>query len=228
MKNCCLALLLIIGTTLTASAQKWQAGSFTDSKGIRQTGFINPNPKGKSPVKEEAFIEYKLDDKMNPIKLSAGELRSFTIGRDSFVVAHAPGNTMWAGKEFDFVRVVLNEEIKLYTGKGAGKSGGFGIRPGLSGGFGMDSGGYGGVGGGVGISLGGNGNGDRQKIAYYFGANTAEMMMLTPINFNDIMSDIMGDEPEVVNLIQQNKFNLNNIDKLIEYFNKVKTSHQQQ
>ncbi|MCC8407593.1 hypothetical protein LJ707_01530 [Mucilaginibacter sp. UR6-1] len=53
------------------------------------------------------------------------------------------------------------------------------------------------------------------------------MMLLTPINFNDIMSDIMGDEPEVVGLIQQNKFNLNNIDKLIEYFNKVKASHQQ-
>ncbi|MCC8407594.1 hypothetical protein LJ707_01535 [Mucilaginibacter sp. UR6-1] len=113
MKNCCLAILLLTITTLTASAQKWQAGSFTDAKGIRQTGFINPNPKGKGPVKEEAFIEYKLDDKMNPIKLSAGELRSFTIGRDSFVVAHAPGNTMWAGKELDFVQVVLNEEINF-------------------------------------------------------------------------------------------------------------------
>lgn len=224
MKNCFLAILFLLTTSITASAQKWQAGTFTDAKGIRQTGFINPNPKGKGPVKEEAFIEYKLDDKMNPIKLSAGELRSFTIGLDSFVVAHAPGNTMWAGKEFDFVKVVLDEEIKLYTGKGAGKSGGFGIRPGLSGGFGMGGGGYGGVGGGVGISLGGGG---KQKTAYYFGANTAEMMLLTPINFNDIMSDIMGDEPEVVSLIQQNKFNLNNIDKLIEYFYKVKASHQQ-
>lgn len=228
MKNCCTAILLFIISTVTAYAQKWQAGSFTDTKGIRQTGFINPNPKGKGPVKEEAFIEYKLDDKMNSIKLSAGELRSFTIGRDSFVVAHAPGNTMWAGKEFDFVRVVLNEEIKLYTGKGGKGKSGFGIRPSLSGGFGLGSGGYGGVGGGVGISLGGNGNGDRQKTAYYFGANTAEMMLLTPINFNDIMCDIMGDEPEVVNLIRQNKFNLNNIDKLIEYFEKVKASRQQQ
>ncbi|WP_345209237.1 hypothetical protein [Mucilaginibacter gynuensis] len=209
---------------LTATAQKWQPGVFTDIKGNTETGFIRPNPSGKGPVKDEGFIEFKKDEKMNPIKLSAGELRSFMVGKDSFVVAHAPKNESWGSKELDFVKVVLNEEVKLYLGRGS--SGGGGFRPGLSGGIGGGSGGYGGgVGGGVGISFGGNGGGGKGKATYYFGANTSELVQLTPNNFIDIMSDIMGDEPEVVDRIHENKFNINNIEKLIAYFKAVKAEH---
>jgi uncharacterized membrane protein YgcG len=207
-----------------AFAQKWQPGSFTDIKGNKETGFIRTYPSGKGPHKDEAFIEFKQDEKINPIKLSASELQSFMAAQDSFVVAHAPGNETWAGKELDFVKVRLDEEVKLYEGRG-GSTGGGRIKPGVSGGFGMGGGGYSGMGGGVGISLGGGG--DKSKITYYFGANTAEMQQLTPINFNDIMSDIMADEPEVVEYIRQNKFNLGNIEGLIAFFKKVKEQHKQ-
>ncbi|WP_147238732.1 hypothetical protein [Mucilaginibacter hurinus] len=209
---------------LTARAQKWLPGSFTDNKGNTETGFVRIDPPGKAPVKTEAFIEFRENEKMNPIKLSAGELRSVKAGIDSFLVAYAPGNQNWNGKELDFVKVVLDEDIKLYLGKGS-RGGGFGITPGLSGGFGAGSGTYGGVGGGVGIALGGRGG--KSKTMYYFGANTAEMQPVSPANFNDIMSDIMIDEPEVVEQIRMNKYNLGNIEKLIEYYNKSKASRQQ-
>lgn len=215
-----LIILFFMLIALSAKSQKWQPGSFTDIKGNKETGFIRTSPSGKGPNKDEAFIEFRQDDKMNPIKLSASELQSFIAVQDSFVAAHPPGNETWAGKELDFVKVRLNEEVKLYEGRG-GSTGGARIKPGISGGFGMGGGGYGGMGGGVGISLGG-GRGDKTKATYYFGANTAEMQQLTPINFNDIMSDIMADEPEVVEYIRQNKFNLGNIEKLIAFFNKVK------
>jgi len=52
--------------------------------------------------------------------------------------------------------------------------------------------------------------------------------MLTPINFNDVMSDIMGDEPEVLEKIRDNQFNLGNIQKLLAYFKQVKASHKTQ
>src|SRR5580693_7633459 len=71
--------------------QKWLPGHFTDDKGNVETGLIRINPSGKAPVKDEGFIEFKEDNKSNSFKLSATELRSFVIGRDSFVVAHAPG-----------------------------------------------------------------------------------------------------------------------------------------
>ncbi|MEO6150887.1 MAG: hypothetical protein ABIN95_09265 [Mucilaginibacter sp.] len=220
-----LFIILFCGGTISAHAQKWQPGSFTDIKGNTETGFIRADPSGKGPVKDEAFIEFKHDNKMNPIKLSAGELRSFIVAQDSFVVAHAPGNQSWAGKELDFVKVVLDEEIKLYLGSGGSGGRGVSVNPGLAGGIGTGGGGYGGVGGGVGISFGGKGG--RSKTAYYFGATTAEMEPLSPINFNEIMSDIMADEPEVVDQIRQKKFHLGNIETLIAYFKKVKASHQQ-
>ncbi|RVU00662.1 hypothetical protein EOD41_11725 [Mucilaginibacter limnophilus] len=220
-------ILFFLLAATAAYAQKWLPGSINDVKGNRETGFINPYPSGKGPNKHEAFIEFKTDEKMNPIKLSAGELRSFIAGKDSFVVAHPPGNGSWNGKELDFVKVVINEEIKLYQGKGAGGGGGFKIRPGFSGGVGLGSGGYGGVGGGLGVSMGGNGNrnGEKANVGYFFGANTAEMMEVSAVNFNDIMLDIMGDEPAVANEIRKNKFNLHNIESLIDFFKKVKAAN---
>lgn len=224
-------ILLFLVAATAAQAQKWYPGSINDIKGNRETGFVNPYPSGKGPKKNEAFIEFKTDEKMNPIKLTAGELRSFVAGKDSFVVAHPPGNSDWAGKELDFVRVVINEEIKLYKGKGVGSGGGFKVRPAFSGGMGMGSGGYGGVGGGVGVMMGGNGNngsGQKGDVGYYFGANTAEMMQVSAVNFNDIMLDIMGDEPVVANEIRKNKFNLHNIEALIDFFKKVKAENAEQ
>src|ERR1700749_275629 len=100
--------ILFITVYLVANAQKWPAGAFTDMKGNRVTGFINPNPSGEGPIKDEGFIEFKDNEKTNPYKLSASDLKSFIVGKDSFVVAHAPQNSMWTKKELDFVKVEIN------------------------------------------------------------------------------------------------------------------------
>lgn len=152
------------------------------------------------------------------------------VGQDSFVVAHAPHNETWTKQELDFVKVVLNEDLKLYMINGGSTGGGgFGVHPGVSVGTGLGGGGYGGgMGGGLGISLGGGGgrNGGSNKVTYYYGANTAEMSQLTVDNFNDIMSEIMGDEPLAVEAIRSGKFTVGNINGLIAYFKKLKASHQ--
>lgn len=208
-----------------AWGQKWQSGSFNDVKGNRVTGFINPNPPGKGPIKDEGFIEFKDNEKTSPYKLSASDLKSFTVGKDSFVVAHAPHNTTWSKKELDFVKVELNEETKLYVavvGMGYGGSGkGIGVHP--VGGVGIGTGGYSGAGGGLAVDLGGGGGGmSKAQLTYYYGANTAEMDMITPQNFEDVMSDIMGDIPELLERIRDHQFNLGNIQKLIAYFKQAK------
>jgi hypothetical protein len=224
-----LIILFFMLTYLSAKSQKWQPGSFTDVKGNKVSGLVRENPSKKGPIKDEGFIEFKDNSKSNPYKLSASDLKSFTIGKDSFVVAHAPRNTNWTKKELDFVEVALDEETKIYVaevGTGGGGGSGIGVSPEFGGGIG--TGGYSGAGGGVAINLGG-GSGGRGKVmvTYYYGANTAEMEQLTPINFKDIMSDIMGDEPDVVDKIQAGKFNITNVDKLIAYFKEVKASHKQ-
>ncbi|MGF7038749.1 hypothetical protein [Mucilaginibacter lappiensis] len=216
-------ILFLMFCFTAAKSQKWQPGNFTDVKGNRETGFIRVNPGGKGPIKDEGFIEFKETEKNNPYKLSASDLRSFVAGKDSFVVAHAPKNESWSKEETDFVKVVLDEPTKLYVAQG-GKGGGgrgIGFSPGV--GVGVGSGGYGGgLGGGLGISLGGGGgrNGGGKTI-YYYGANTAEMARLTDENFEDIMTDIMGDEPEVVEKIKAHQYGLKNIEKLVAYFNEL-------
>lgn len=216
---------------VSAKSQKWLPGSFTDIKGNKVTGLIRENPTNKGPIKDEGYIEFKDNSKANPYKLSASDLKSFMIGRDSFVVAHAPGNSNWSKKELDFVQVALDEETKLYVANvatGSGGDGGLGsrVQPEFGGGFG--TGGYGGFGGGVGINLGGGAGRGKVITTFYYGANTAVMQQLTPINFKDVMSDIMGDEPDVVDKIQSGQFNIYNIDKLIAYFKQVKAGHKQQ
>jgi hypothetical protein len=206
-------------------AQKWMPGHFTDVKGNIETGFIRFGG-GKGPVKDEGYIEFKEDEKASPFKLSASDLKSFVVGRDSFIVAHAPGNETWARNEFDFVRVVIDSgDIKLYAAGGVKVSGGghgVGFAPEV--GTAIGSGGVGaGVGGGVSIPIGGGG-GTYEKLVYYYGENTAGMKRLNDKNFEDIMTDIMGDYPEVVDKIKAKVYILENIDRLIVYFKQVKAA----
>nr|WP_294948776.1 hypothetical protein [uncultured Mucilaginibacter sp.] len=224
------AAAVLLSINLTANAQKWQPGYFIDIKGVRSDGFIISNPGGNGPIKNEGFIEFKDGEKTEPYKLSTSDLQSYVVGKDSFVVAHAPGNETWAKKELDFVRVVVNEETKIYATRGAGSGSGMGNKVRFSPAVGLSTGGGGyggGLGGGLGISIGGGGggSGDKSKISYYYGSNTATMRHLTEENFIDVMSDAMGDEPEVVEQIRAGRFALGNMDKLVDYFNKVKASH---
>ena len=220
-------LCFILGVTVNTYAQKWQPGHFTDVKGNTETGSIRTNPPGKAPIKGEGFIEFKEDNKSEPFKLSASDLRSFVMGKDSFIVAHAPGNESWANKEFDFVRVAIDEDLKLYVAKEGGSgSRGIGFEPGV--GAGIGTGGYGGgVGGGVSIPIGGGGGG-KERAIWYFGANPAEMKPLTNENFEDIMTDMMGDYPDVVDKIHAKVYVLANIDKLVAYFKQVKAAGKSQ
>jgi hypothetical protein len=225
--NTSLVLLLLLAGN-TAMAQKWLPGHFVDVKGVTTAGYIYPNPGGRGPFRDEGFIEFKDEEHSTPYYLSARDLQSFVAGRDSFVVAHAPGNETWAKREFDFVRVAIDEPIKIYATRGAGNGGsGGGKKVSVSPELGIGTGTYGtSYGGGVGINIGGGGGGgNNNKLSYYYGSSTATMQHLTNENFVDIMSEVMADEPEVVEQIRANHFGIKNIEKLIAYFYKVRDSH---
>jgi hypothetical protein len=225
-KHAALYLLFFI-TTFSASAQKWLPGHFTDNKGVNESGLIRVNPSGKGPIKFEGYIEFKEDDKANPYKLSASDIKSFVIGQDSFVIAHAPANETWAKMDLDFVRVMIDEEpFRIYSYQGGSSGGGkSGISVSPNMGVGVGGGGYGGgVGGGIGINLGGGGGGKTGKLVYYYGATLREMKQLDDQNFVDIMSDVMADQPDVVERIHNKEFTLKNIEKLVAYYKSVQQS----
>ena len=217
-------MLMIVSANLYA--QKWQPGHFTDVKGNIESGFIRFGG-DKGAIKGEGFIEFREDNKTGPFKLSASDLKSFVVGKDSFVVAHAPGTETWAKNDFDFVKVVLDEDVKLYAAggvKGGGGSG-FSIAPGIETGVGtgIGPGDFGtGIGGGVSVPIIGGGGGPYTKLVYYYGDNTADMKRLNDLNFEDVMSDMMGDYPEVVDKIHAKVYVLKNIDRLIAYFRQFK------
>ena len=50
---------MLVIVSAKSYAQKWQPGRFTDVKGNVESGFININPSGKGPIKNEGFIEFK-------------------------------------------------------------------------------------------------------------------------------------------------------------------------
>ncbi|MDB5157037.1 MAG: hypothetical protein JWR50_1744 [Mucilaginibacter sp.] len=212
--------------------QSWLPGYFYDVKGTKNPGLIRVDPRGKGPIKGEGYIEYKENAKAESIKLSASDLRSFVAGKDSFIVAAAPRQG-WAKYDLDFVQVAVDGPLRLFEAQGGAGGGGGGFSPGLSVGAGGGTGGYGGggfgggVSGGVSIPIFGGGGGGRGsgKTAYFYGANTAEMQPITNENFIDVMSEIMGDEPEVVEKIQTKKFGPNNMEKLIAYFKQVQAGH---
>ena len=208
-------------------AQKWPQGYFYDTKGNKVMGFINSYPRGKAPMKDEGFIEFKEDAKAPTLKLSASDLKSYVVGRDSFIVA---ATDRWSEKILDFVRVALNTDLKLFAAFGnVGGGGGGGFSPQVGIGTGVGGGGYGGgigggVGGGISIPIGGGGRAASTEV-YFFGTSTAGMKPISNQAFIDIMVEVMGDEPEVVEQIRAKKFNLGNIEKLIAYYRTVEASH---
>jgi hypothetical protein len=224
-----LLILFCLLFAVTAKSQKWQNGYFTDTRGTRNPGQINISGSGRAPIKGEAFIEYREDPKSPSIKLSASDIKSFVMGVDSFVVA---ANGGWSRYELDFVRVALvSDEMRLYQAYGSdgGGGSGIGIEPGIGVGVGGGTGGFGGgVGGGISLPIGGGSSrGGGKGSIYFYGSSTANMKPISNQEFVDVMTEIMGDQPDIVDQIKANKYNLGNIEKLIAAYKKAEAAHLQ-
>lgn len=216
-----LIILFLLLICVTAKSQKWQNGYFYDVRGNKVAGLIRLYPSGRNPIKDEAFIQYKEFDKASAIKLSASDLHSFIVAKDSFVVA---ANGGWSPYELDFVRVALNTPIRLYQAQGYGSNGGSGVSFGTDIGAGIGTGGFGsGIGGGISIPIGGGGRGGSKGSIYFYGSNTANMKPISNQEFIDVMSEVMADEPDAVEQIKLGKYNLGSMEKLLAYYKKLES-----
>jgi hypothetical protein len=229
---CRLTLLLLITITFSTAHAQFVPGHYYDINGEKVPGLINRYPSGQGIMKNEGFIEFKETEKDKPQRLSASMIHGFVIGVDSFTISHPPRyGGAWGKNELDFIQVVVAGPTNLYMiANGSGGNGGGGgsrIRPMVS--TGIGTGGVG-MGGGIGINLGGGGGsgGGPAHNAYYYGETTGTMVAFKAETFVEYMSDVMGDEPEVVEKIRDGTFNINNIDGLVKYYKIVVASHKKQ
>jgi hypothetical protein len=243
-------ILLLLANNLFA--QNWQPGYYTDIRGVKYAGIIRPCPGGKGPFPGEGYIEFKDSEKGEVIPLSTSDLQSFVAGRDSFVVAKQPVTGKWTKTPTDFVRVVMNEEVKVYalrvadgnpaTYKGSGKTrkiptavkvvfGGYSAdrnsaivqNPAVTkDGLYKEAPNYTVPVAPNSITWGPSNQGSNYKKRYYYGSGPNELQYVTDKNFGEMLTTVMQAQPKVVEYIKANHYDLDNIEELIAYFYKVK------
>jgi hypothetical protein len=238
--------------SISAHAQIWQPGYYTDVQGVKYAGIIRPAPGGKGPFPGEGYIEFKDSENGEVIPLSTSDLQSFVVGQDSFVVAKAPAAGKWSKMQSDFVRVVMNEEVKIYalrvadgkpaTYKGSGKTHKISTATRLLlGGYSADRNSA--IAQNPTITkeglykeapnftvpivptsykTGPSTTGSNYKKWYYYGSNPQGLTYITDENFKETIATTMKSQPKVAEYILANPFGLDNIEQLIAYFNKVK------
>ncbi|MGV8880283.1 MAG: hypothetical protein ACOH2A_14785 [Sphingobacteriaceae bacterium] len=200
---------------LLGLGNRWEAGHYYDVNGQKVDGFISRDPAGKSPQPGEGFIIYKAAKDAEKQKLSASMIRSFVIGLDSFTVTHNTHNELRTLNGIDFIKVLVNEPLKLYAANAAvGRA----VSPAIGGGFGSG----GGIGGGVSINLG---RGGASRFVYYYGTNPDMLTEVTHKNYVEILSEIMAGQPEAVEKIRKKTYKFNDLPKLIVYFYQLKTTN---
>jgi hypothetical protein len=227
-----LAILSFMLICVSAKSQDWEPGYIYDTTGVKQTGFIRFAE--KSPIKDEAAIVFKQAKNSPESYFTASAIKSFVMSRDSFVVATQPNNAAW-NDYYNFVQVLFDEnELKLYAfyGEPSGTASNEGSRShfSLGLGFGGGFGGYGshfggGVGAGFAIPLGGSNRSYPAGTQFYYGINTSHMKPLNNQNFADIMSQILGDEPKIVDRLHAGKYDTGNMDKLLRDYYKEQSKH---
>jgi len=208
-------LFFAIGSNAQGLSSKFQQGYYYDINGQKVEGYIRTGT-GKKLVENEGYITFKEEDKAPKQNLSASMIHGFVIGRDSFIVARAPRVGTWSKNELDFMQVLVNSPLKLYVINSAGgNDGGSGISPSVGLGVG------GGMGLGGGISLGSNLFGGGGHKVYYFGSDTGSMTELKKQTFVDVMSEVMADEPEIVDKIKAKKYGFGDMEKLVKNYNEL-------
>ncbi|TFF36692.1 hypothetical protein [Mucilaginibacter psychrotolerans] len=245
-----MAILLISCNSLYA--QIWQPGYYTDVSGVKYYGIIRPCPGGKGPFPGEGYIEFKDSEKGEVMPLTTRDVKWFVAGQDSFVVAKQPAKGKWSSNPTDFLRVVMNEEVKVYAlrvadGKPATYKGSGHTRKTTTaerlifGGLSADrnsaiaqnptvtkDGLYKGAANytlpvfPAVLSSGPSNRGSSYNKWYYYGNSPNEMQYVTDDNFQAMIALVMQAQPKLVEYIKANPFGLDNIEQLITYFYKTK------
>jgi hypothetical protein len=202
MRKILLSILFLTVIHLFANAQAdddkhWQPGYYYDNDGIKNTGFITyyiNEEFANSPAQK--FFLFKRNPKDIGTRVFAGNITSFVVARDSFVVSDSK-----ILNETPFIQVAINSPLKLYVARLPRHTPDFGL--GTSIGF---------------LSVAGEMSFPYTKNKYYYGNNPDNLTQLTRKDFIDVMSRIMADKPEVVEKIQKKDYRYGDMNNLLVYY----------
>ncbi|QHS56729.1 hypothetical protein GWR56_14685 [Mucilaginibacter sp. 14171R-50] len=196
-----LLLLCILSITIGAKAQlfgkHYDEGAYYDSVGVKHAGLISWEVPAPSIFKKKGdHIYYKPNKNADDVKINSTALTSFTMRRneetvDSFVVSQ--------NKKFEkapFLKVVIANEVKLYSWTTMSQSSGMSMGTGFSVGAGVSGG----------------------KTTYFFGNGPEDLTELNKKNFIEIMSQIMANKPEAVARIKNKKLRYGDMDDLLYFY----------
>jgi hypothetical protein len=203
MRKILLSILFLAVIQLSAHAQAddskhWQPGYYYDNDGLKHTGFISyfVNEEYANSAAQKFFLFKNNPDEIGT-RIFAGNITSFVVARDSFVVSDAR-----VLNETPFLQVAVNNNpLKLYIARVRRHSPEFGV--GTSVGF---------------LSIAGETSFPYTKEKYYYGKNPDNLTELTRKDFIDVMSQVMADKPEVVTKIQKKDYRYGDMKDLLVYY----------
>lgn len=174
----------------------FEKGYYYDLKDQKILGKIAKDASSRNVFADDNYILFKADTATDRIKLTPKMIKSFVIGTDSFTVSH--------GDTAQFFRVLINHPtLKLFSVSGFNGSIGVGAA----------------TGGGVGAVSGGS---ISKQTSYFYGPDADHISTMGRSNFFEVMSQLMADEPIIVQQIKDKVYRPSNINDLLAYYNNVK------
>jgi hypothetical protein len=204
MRKILLSIFFLAVVHISAHAQAdnskhWQPGYYYDNDNIKHTGFISyfVNEEYANSAAQKFFLfRDNATDEVGR-RIFAGNITSFVVARDSFVVSDAH-----VLNETPFLQVAVNNPLKLYIARVRRHSPEFGV--GTSIGF---------------LSIAGETSFPYTKEKYYYGKTPDNLTELTRKDFINVMSQVMSDKPEVVAKIQKKDYRYGDMKDLLVYYN---------
>jgi len=210
MKQTLIAIALILSfTPLFAQpprGSQWNYGAYYTPDGRKIHGFLAVDFSSPSLFNEgkERSIYFKAMKQDNIQELKARSVRAFIINNpdnasiDSFVVCHSRVDSSHIGYRYDFFKIMLE--------KGPQKLYGYCIR-----------------------SLDGRNEmrppgpkfllprrPDIDNFIYYYGTEPDSVILIDRKNFEEVMTKLMGDNAEIIKLIQNKAYNVRKINVLLK------------
>lgn len=194
----------------------WREGCYYDLQGNKISGLIYSEPASPSLLKGRGdHILYKKEKGADRKKILSDSIRSYVIGVDSFVVSHFDDLA-----KKPFLQVIIDGPLKLYFSTIARPN-----TPVPTGGMYSSSTTIKTPNGPVNIPSSNYRPGPVNPFSssytvtsYYYGTGPDEVTELDRKSFIDVMSRMMADKPQVVELIKNKTFRYGDMDNLIEYY----------
>jgi hypothetical protein len=196
-----LLLLFTLVSSICSFAQEptasWEKGYYYNLKGNRFPGFINTYD-SKNRTFAERYFFFRVNEDDNEKKVYADSVKAYVTGPDSFVVSHVFGL-----KRTPFVRVIIDDSVKLYESKqmvGSGTPiGGMRANKFMS----------------VGITIPGA---PHQATMYCYGSNPDDLSPLGSKPFFEEMSKIFASTPALLEEIKYQEYTYKNMDDIISHY----------